>query len=98
MASSHSLILSLAPALPPFLAIIRLGVCRVESVHGESVCLMNKKIGNKKRIGIRMRLGGWVRVSEGYEAGGDKKCKNSPESCVSGKLKCERASGRGKER
>ncbi len=30
-------------------------------------------------------------VSKGYEAGGDKKCKNSPESCVSGELKCERA-------
>ncbi len=26
-------------------------------MQSESVCLMNKKIGNKKRIGIKMRLG-----------------------------------------
>ncbi len=38
-----------------------------------------------------------MRVSKGYEAGGDKKCKNSPESCVSGKLKCERARERARE-
>lgn len=36
-------------------------------------------------------------MSEGYDAAGDKKCKNSPESCVSGKLKCERARERARE-
>lgn len=35
-----------------------------------------------------------MRVSKGEIK---KKCKNSPESCVSGKLKCERASERVRE-